>query len=114
MENLLIVVNASPYGSERCLSALRLALALTQQPCRLQLFLLSDAVVVAQSGQQAQPMALGAMLQELLEQGVAVSACRTCTDARGVSEDRLLAGVRIETMQELAAAMLAADKVLSF
>ena len=28
MQNILIIINAAPYGSERCLSALRLAMAL--------------------------------------------------------------------------------------
>jgi uncharacterized protein involved in oxidation of intracellular sulfur len=53
VQNILLILNASPYGSERCLSALRLTLALAGhgQPSRIKLFLLSDAVITAQSGQ---------------------------------------------------------------
>ncbi|MCP9757960.1 hypothetical protein EGI20_01340 [Aquitalea sp. S1-19] len=117
MQNILFILNAAPYGSERTLSALRLATTLAADAAepRLSLFLLSDAVVVAQSGQQvAAGLALGQMLEELLAQGVTVQACRTCLDARGIGAAQLLPGVEIGTMPSLAALTLAADKVLSF
>jgi uncharacterized protein involved in oxidation of intracellular sulfur len=61
VQNILLILNASPYGSERCLSALRLTLALAShgQPSRIKLFLLSDAVITAQSGQGNSGPSLG-------------------------------------------------------
>lgn len=117
MQNILIVLNASPYGSERTLSALRLALALSQHdtPPALHLFMLSDAVVTALAGQNAgNGAALGDMLQELLDAGADLRICRTCANARGIGQSALIAGIRIGTMPELAELTLAADKVLSF
>jgi uncharacterized protein involved in oxidation of intracellular sulfur len=43
-----------------------------------------------------------------------VLMCGTCMDARGMTDDDLLDGARRSTMDELAAATLAADKVLVF
>ncbi|MBN3006786.1 DsrE family protein [Chromobacterium alkanivorans] len=117
MQTVLITLNASPYGDERALSALRLTLTLAQQAkrCRVQLFLLSDAVVVALKNQKtAQAPTLGEMLTEALTLGVEARVCRTCADARGIHEDLLLAGVKIGTMPELAEWTLSADKALSF
>lgn len=117
MQNILLILNASPYGSERSLSALRLTLALAShaQPSRIKLFLLSDAVFTAQSGQgnTAGP-SLGDMLAEAMAHGAAVFVCRTCADARGLDQGRLLAGVKIGSMPELASWTLEADKVISF
>ncbi|TDR82295.1 DsrE/DsrF/TusD sulfur relay family protein [Paludibacterium purpuratum] len=117
MQKIVFMLNASPYGSERTLSALRLALALTESKDKpqLDLFLLSDAVVTALSGQEvANGATLEEMLQELLAQGASVKVCRTCATARGIDERKLIPHVGIGTMPELAALTLAADKVLSF
>ena len=50
MQKILIIVHAAPYGSERCLSSLRLATALAgsdgNRP-EVRMFLMSDATVVA-------------------------------------------------------------------
>ena len=52
-QKILLIVHAPPYGSERCLSALRLALALAaregDKPL-LDVFLMSDATVLALPG----------------------------------------------------------------
>ena len=117
MQKLLLILNAPPYGSERTLSALRLASALvnTEPQPELHLFLLSDAVVCALSGQMAASgESLADMLNGLTTAGADVRICRTCASARGVDETRLLAGVRIGTMPELAQWALEADKVISF
>ena len=117
MQNILITVNASPYGSERSLTALRLTLALAShpQPSRIRLFLLSDAVSMALSQQSvSNAPSLGEMLAEAIAHGVKVHVCRTCADARGLDPSRLLPGVLIATMPELAGWTLEADKLLSF
>nr|WP_199068084.1 DsrE family protein [Chromobacterium sp. ASV5] len=117
MQNILITVNSSPYGSERTLSALRLALTLSSRPerCKVKLFLLSDATVTAMKQQQTGAVSsLGEMLREVLVNGGIAKVCRTCADARGINEQHLLEGVGIGTMPELADWTLEADKVVSF
>jgi uncharacterized protein involved in oxidation of intracellular sulfur len=53
------------------------------------------------------------MLKSVLRKGQ-VLLCGTCLQARGISEEELVAGARISTMPELAELTVAADKVLVF
>ncbi|MCE1181055.1 MAG: DsrE family protein, partial [Rhodocyclales bacterium] len=48
MQKILIIIHAPPYGSERCLSALRLATALVghDDKPQVRVFLMSDATVL--------------------------------------------------------------------
>ena len=118
LQNILIIIHAPPYGSERCLSALRLALALAgqdQYPPRLQVFLMSDATVLALSNQQdASGQALQKMVEELSGLNVPVKLCRTCALARGLGDLPLIDGCCLGTLAELAEATLQADKVITF
>jgi uncharacterized protein involved in oxidation of intracellular sulfur len=117
MQKLLLVLNASPYGSERSLSGLRLSLALLNDPTRVQLrvFMLSDAVVTALQGQTvAAGASLGEMLGELLQAGAEVFVCRTCMEARGIKTEQLIPGIAVSTMPALASLTLESDKVIGF
>ena len=119
MQTVLIIVHAPAYGSERMLSALRLATAIASQESEtvdLRLFMMSDAVTV---GLVNQPTALAGggmqqMLEELVGHGAQVKLCRTCALARGIAELALISGVTIGTLPELADWTLAADKVITF
>ncbi len=116
MQNILIIAHASPYGSERCLSALRVALALAreQDKAKVTLFLMSDATVVGLPNQQDAGQTLQTMVEELVALKVPVHLCRTCALARGLGELKLIDGCDIRTLADLAAATLAADKVITF
>ena len=118
MQNILIIVHAAPYGSERCLSALRLAAALagreTERP-RLRLFLMSDATVLGLPHQQdGAGSGLQAMVEHLVANGVTIKLCRTCALARGLAALPLIEGVEIGTLPELADWTMQADKVITF
>ena len=119
MQSILIIVHAPPYGSERMLSALRLATALSGQEIErvdLHVFMMSDAVTVGLPG-QAGPEAGGGlqhMLEELAQRGVEIYLCRTCALARGIGETPLIPGVVIGTLPELAQWTIEADKVITF
>ena len=93
MQKILIIIHAAPYGSERCLSALRLATALTGRDDHpeVRLFLMSDATVLGLPNQ-----------------------VDTCALARGIADLPLIAGVTIGTLPELADATVEADKVITF
>ena len=119
MQSILIIVHAPPYGSERMLSALRLATALTGQESErvdLRLFMMSDAVTVGLPNQSAASAGGGLqqMLIELVEHGAQIKLCRTCAQARGIVDLELIPGVAIGTLPELGEWTLAADKVITF
>ncbi|QDX82846.1 hypothetical protein B9N43_04790 [Denitratisoma sp. DHT3] len=118
MQKILIIVHAPPYGSERCLSALRLATALAgkeEAPPEVRLFLMSDASVLGLPNQvDGTGNGLQAMVEQLVGSGVSIKLCRTCALARGLAELPLIPGVGIGTLPELAEWTLAADKVITF
>lgn len=119
MQSILIIVHAAPYGSERMLSALRLATALTGQDHEtidLRVFLMSDAVSVGLPGQVTADSgaALQVMLEELVSRGIDICLCRTCALARGLGDRELISGLKIATLPELADWTLSADKVITF
>jgi len=119
VQTVLIIVHAPAYGSERMLSALRLATSIASQETEtvdLRLFMMSDAVTVglanpptAQAGGGLQQM-----LEALVQQGAQVRLCRTSAQARGIADLAMISGVCIGTLPELAEWTLAADKVITF
>ena len=113
---VLIVVNSAPYGSEGPYNAFRLADALALHEEHVELFLMGDGVHAARAGQEPRGAhaSLEEMLRQLLEKGVDVACCGTCCTARGLMEDAVVPGVRIETVHDLAAATVRSDKVVSF
>ncbi len=116
MQKLLFIINAAPYGNESFFSALRLALQIQEQHrVELKLFLMSDAVV---GGLAQQNPNEGYHVQQMLEiltaQGAQVKLCKTCTNARGITQLPLAEGVEIGTLAELAEWTINADKVLNF
>lgn len=116
MQKILFVANAAPYGSERALSALRLAAALfTQRQVDMHIFLLSDAISMALANQKVCGIpSLGEQLSQLIELGARIYICRTCMEARGLENAEWLDGVVVGTMPDLARLTLDADKVISF
>jgi uncharacterized protein involved in oxidation of intracellular sulfur len=118
-QKILVIVHAPPYGSERCLSALRVANALVGVDAPLtpdlRVFLMSDATILALPNQQdGAGNGLQKMVEELASREVPIVVCRTCALARGMAELPLIPGTRIGTLAELAQSTLWADKVLSF
>jgi uncharacterized protein involved in oxidation of intracellular sulfur len=113
----LFILNDPPYGSERCYNALRLAHAVVKNDpaAEVTVFLMADAVTAARKGQKT-PDGYYNMERMLRRLGVngSVLLCGTCMDARGMTDDDLADGARRSTMDELAAATVAADKVLVF
>lgn len=116
MQKLLFIVHAAPYGNEAFFSSLRLALQIQEQhKAQIKLFLMSDAVI---GGLAKQNPAEGYHIQQMLEiltsQGATIKLCKTCTNARGITELPLAEGVEIGTLSELADWSMEADKVLNF
>lgn len=117
MQNILIIIHAPPYGSERCLSGLRLATALVSRDDtpKVRVFLMSDATVLGLPNQvDGATNGLQGMVETLVNHGVDIRLCRTCALARGLGELALIPGLQIGTLAELAQATLDADKVITF
>jgi uncharacterized protein involved in oxidation of intracellular sulfur len=115
--NVLLVLNDPPYGTERSYNGLRLAYALAKrEEVHVRVFLLADAVGCAAAGQRVPEgyYKLGRMVEALARRGAEVGLCGTCMDARGLDEERLVAGARRSTMEELADWTLWAQRVLVF
>lgn len=114
----LFVLNDPPYGTERCYNALRLAHALAKNDpeSEVVVFLMADAVGAARKGQKTPDgyYNMERMLRRIVAGKGSVLLCGTCMDARGIAEGEVMEGARRSTMDELAAATLAADKVLVF
>lgn len=116
MQKLLFILNSAPYGNETFFSGLRLALQIQDQhKADIRLFLMSDAVTAGLAKQNpAEGYHLQQMLEILTTQGAQVKLCKTCTNARGITELPLADGVQIGTLSELADWTIEADKVLNF
>lgn len=114
----LIILNDPPYGTERSFNGLRMAHALAKHDPQgeVTVFLMADAVACAKAGQKTPDgyYNLERMLRRVLASGGRVLMCGTCTDARGLTAKDMIEGVARSTMDELAEATLAADKVMVF
>jgi uncharacterized protein involved in oxidation of intracellular sulfur len=115
---LLFILNDPPYGTERSYNALRLAASLLKADpsTQISVFLLGDAVVAAKKGQKTPEgfYNMERMLHRVLVGEGKVLLCGTCMDARGFADAEAMDGVSRSTMDALAAATAAADKVLVF
>ena len=115
---ILLVLNDPPYGTERCCNGLRLALGLIKNEpgTGVTVFLMADVVVAAKAGQKTPDdyYDVERMLKGIIAGKGQILLCGTCMDARGLTEADVMADARRSTMNELAAATIAADKVLVF
>ena len=114
----LIILNDPPYGTERSYNGLRMAHALFKNDpeADVTVFLMADAVLCAKAGQKTPDgyYNLERMVRRVLSARGRVLMCGTCLDARGLAEDDMLEGAARTTMDELAEATLAAEKVIVF
>jgi uncharacterized protein involved in oxidation of intracellular sulfur len=116
MKNL-IILNEPAYGNERSYNGLRLALSLAKvEGQELRVFLMGDAVTCARVNQKTADgyYNLERMIKGLDGKGVAVGACGTCLDARGMTADPLVGPARRSTLAELTEWTTWADKVITF
>jgi len=116
--SLVIILNHPPYGNETTFNALRLSMALQQDQgvTGLSIYLLGDSVSYALPNQMT-PQGyynIEKMLRSLISKGAHVAVCSSCLQARGLAELDLVEGVEVSMMPQVASAVVAADKVLTF
>ncbi len=114
----LLIINDPPYGTERMYNALRLASTLLKDTANhVSVFLMADAVSGCKAGQKTPDgyYNVERMLRRITSSAQGeVLLCSTCLDARGIKDEEVMPGARRSSMEELAAATAAADKVLVF
>jgi uncharacterized protein involved in oxidation of intracellular sulfur len=114
----LFIINDPPYGTERCYNALRHAHALMKNDSEAEVtvFLMADSVVAARKGQKTPDgyYNLERMLKRVVVGKGSVLLCGTFMDARGMIDDDVMDGARRSTIDELATANVAAERVLVF
>jgi uncharacterized protein involved in oxidation of intracellular sulfur len=115
--NTLMILNDSPYGTERSYNALRLAGALAKRgDAPLRVFLMGDGAACAKAGHRV-PQGfynINRMLQLVTQKQVPVGVCGSCMDARGLADGDLLDGAQRSSLDELAEWTTWAGKVLVF
>ena len=114
---ILSILNEPAYGNERTYNGLRLALSLAKAAdVELRVFLMGDAVTAAKPAQKTPDgyYNLERMLKGLAPKGVAVGACGSCIDARGMTDEPLVEPVHRSTLAELTTWTIWADKVITF
>lgn len=117
MAEITLVLNDAPYGNEKLFNALRLAMELVKSGgVELNIFLMTDAVTCGLKGQTTPDgyYNIGRMLTFLATKGVAIHACATCMDARGITQDDYIDGVTESSTRQLAEWTKSSAKVISW
>jgi uncharacterized protein involved in oxidation of intracellular sulfur len=112
----LIIINDSPYGTERLYNGMRLALALMKRESQeVDVFLMADAVAGAKKGQKTPDgyFNIERMVRRVASEG-RVLLCGVCMDARGIGIEEVVEGAQRSSMDALAEATEQADHVLVF
>jgi uncharacterized protein involved in oxidation of intracellular sulfur len=115
-ENVLIVINDAPYGTEKAYNALRLAIALQARNNKVNVFLMADAVFCGVPKQETPSgyYNIKEMLERVLAKGGHVAACGSCMKARGLSVDVLVKGLEQGSMALLSEWTESCGRIHSF
>ncbi len=114
---VLVVLNDPPYGTERSYNGLRLAGALSRREgVEVRVFCFGDAVACAIGGQKVPDgfYHLDRMVVAVVRHGGEVGCCGTCMDARGLTDELLVDGVRRSSLDEATDWAIWADKLVTF
>jgi len=118
MKKVLILINDSPYGTEKAYNALRLAMQIQKdyEGTELYVFLMADAVTCALPHQNTPNgyYNIERMIKAVLLKNGRVKLCGSCCEARGIRDVKLIEGAELSTMKELAFLTMDCDKVITF
>lgn len=114
---MLVILQGPAYGDERAYNGLRLAGNLAKRDgVEVKLFCFGDAVGCAVAGQQLPNgyYHLGRMITAAARNGVEVGLCGTCMDARGITDEMIVAEAHRSTLDEVTDWTLWADRTVTF
>jgi sulfur relay (sulfurtransferase) complex TusBCD TusD component (DsrE family) len=113
---LLILLCDSPFQNESVDHAIELTKAALGKGHGASVFLMMDGVYNPHTSQNGEPFNMSSVsdrLAELVQLGVEISACRVCTELRGIGEENLPKGVDIGGIFDLSEALAESDVVFS-
>lgn len=116
MNTVTIVLQDAPYGNEKVWNALRLSQALISVGSKVRIFLYADSVTSAKKGQNPPKgfYNIGEMLKGLIDKGVEVRSCLTCTSARGLTQEDFIEGALVGKTLDLARWINEGGQVMTF
>ncbi len=111
----VFIFNDSPYGNQRTYNGLRLAFSLSRKTA-IRVFLFGDGVTSALAGLAPAHADYNPqeMLQAIAGTGAEIAACGTCMEARGITQDGLVAGVTRGSLDQLVEWTEEAEKIITF
>lgn len=113
----LIILNDSPYGSQRSYDGLRLASSLAKKEgVAVSVFLMGDAAGCAVACQTTPNGSynIERMLKTLSTNGSKIGICGSCMDARGIRPELIAEGTKRSSLDELTQWTEEADKIIVF
>lgn len=116
MNMVTIVLQDAPYGNEKVWNALRLSQALLSAGSSVRIFLYGDSVTAAKKGQNPPKgyYNISEMLKGLIDKGVQVRSCLTCTSARGLAQEDFIEGAEVGKTIDLARWISEGGQVMVF
>ena len=119
MQNILIIINDAPYGTEKAYNALRMAMTLQKEHgnnVKINIFLLADAVFCGLPNQDTPTgfYNIERMLKSVIKRGGNIKSCGGCSQARGIDKIKFIEGIELSNMKEFAQWTVESDKVLTF
>ena len=116
MVTYTVIIYDAPYAKERALTALRFAWTCEIEGAEVKIWLFENGVYLAKKGQKpAEGLTnYGQNLEELISGGTEVKACVVCAEARGLSQEDLIDGVKLATIHELVEWTTNSDKIITF
>ena len=119
MQNILLIINDAPYGTEKAYNALRMAMTLQKEHLEktaIKIFLLADGVFCGLPNQKTPEgyYNIERMLKSVIQKGGEVKSCGGCSKVRGIDSVPFIEGVELSNMIEFAQWTVECDKVLSF
>lgn len=111
-----IILNHAPYGTEKTYNGLRIALSLKKKKEDVRIYLMDDGVFNAIKGQKTPEgyYNIERLIKSLVKRNSDVYIWGSCSDARGVSENIIIDGVKRGSMEILAEWIISSDKVLTY
>ena len=116
MAMVTMVLQDAPYGNEKVWNALRLTQALLSAGSKVRIFLYGDSVTSVKKG-QSPPKGyynIADMMKGVIDRGVEVRSCLTCTSARGLTQDDFIEGAVIGKTMDLAHWVAEGGQVMVF
>ena len=100
MQNILIIINDAPYGTEKAYNALRMAMTLQKEhQAEIKIFLLADAVFCGLLNQKTPAgfYNIERMLKSVINKGAEVKSCGGCSKARGIDSLEFMICLKLPT-----------------